>query len=528
MDAEIYERCLLRIGVFRQALGGSEEILGRLTRELREIAENLTLSPEERTARLQQLADNEVRAIQEQARLEVEQAKLFGLELPKCDEDMIRQASSFWLATPLLANLIARYLETVGVTNLPISFGQKRIITLQIGQDIRAKLLADFVPINQTGVVAKNWERWLKDNDPYLAFTLDQSAAEEHRELAFITPTHPLARQAARALEPTVRLFCSLTVNAEGLPAGRHPFAIYRWRKLGLREDFTFQPVCANPEIASCMLDLLENARSPDAKPSALAKHDEDTLEQTLYRHWLDARAIHIEAISQVAQARLASLRTTHTARLSVLADQRDCAWVGQEFSGDAREAPRIPTEILSSFRLPALRQDRLTEHRENAPSHESVLRERSIQPNLSEEMALARAYLRSLYGNGAGHMVCQCCHGRMPFEVKDQDYFEAIQCIRGLDRHIYENRLALCPTCAARYRHARQTSDTELRSRIVSHQAPDTAASVRIPVTLAGTEWNIHFVGKHWFDLKTLVADPAADGETAASYGLPTLLPFG
>jgi len=35
VDAEIYECCLLRIGVFRQALGGSEEILGRLTRELR-------------------------------------------------------------------------------------------------------------------------------------------------------------------------------------------------------------------------------------------------------------------------------------------------------------------------------------------------------------------------------------------------------------------------------------------------------------------------------------------------------------
>ncbi len=48
--------------------------------------------------------------------------------------------------------------------------------------------------------------------------TSPQSAADERRDLAFITPTHPLARQAARALEPTNPLFCSLTVNAEGLP----------------------------------------------------------------------------------------------------------------------------------------------------------------------------------------------------------------------------------------------------------------------------------------------------------------------
>jgi hypothetical protein len=37
----------------------------------------------------------------------------------------------------------------------------------------------------------------------------------------------------------------------------------------------------------------------------------------------------------------------------------------------------------------------------------------------------------------------------------------------------------------------------------IIAHQAPDTAGSVEIPVTLAGIEWNLHFVGKHWFDLK-------------------------
>lgn len=326
VDAEIYERCLLRIGVFRQALGGSEEILGRLTRELREIAENLTLSPEELASRLQQLSDNEVRAIQEQARLEEEQAKLFGLSLPKRDEDMIRHASSFWLAPPLLANLIARYLEAAGLTNLPAAFGQKRVITLQIGQEMREKLLADFLPLNQTGLTAKNWDRWLKGNDPYLAFTFDQSAADERRELAFITPTHPLARQAARSLEPTAPLFCTLTVNAGGLPTGHHPFAIYRWRKLGLREDFTFQPVCANAEVASRLLDLLENAQSPATEAKALTTSEEDALEQSHYRHWLDARALHIEAISQIAQARLASLKTTHAARLSVLEDQRDQA----------------------------------------------------------------------------------------------------------------------------------------------------------------------------------------------------------
>jgi len=138
--------------------------------------------------RLQQLSDNEIRAVQEQTRLEEEQAKLFGLSLPERDEDMIRRASSFWLIPTLLANLIARYLESVGVTNLTSAFGRKSIASLQIGQEIREKLLADFMPLNQTGATAKAWERWLKGNDPYLAFTFDQVAADERRALLSSLP----------------------------------------------------------------------------------------------------------------------------------------------------------------------------------------------------------------------------------------------------------------------------------------------------------------------------------------------------
>ncbi|HEX05400.1 MAG TPA: helicase, partial [Bacteroidetes bacterium] len=49
VDADIYERCLLRIGVFNNALGGSEEILGEISREIRNIAENFDLSDVERS-----------------------------------------------------------------------------------------------------------------------------------------------------------------------------------------------------------------------------------------------------------------------------------------------------------------------------------------------------------------------------------------------------------------------------------------------------------------------------------------------
>jgi len=46
IDAEVYDRCLSRIGVFQHANGGNEQILGDITKELHDIAESFSLSEE--------------------------------------------------------------------------------------------------------------------------------------------------------------------------------------------------------------------------------------------------------------------------------------------------------------------------------------------------------------------------------------------------------------------------------------------------------------------------------------------------
>lgn len=325
VDAEIYERCLLRIGVFRQALGGSEEILGRLTREIRDIAENIGLTPEEQAVRLQQVADNEIRIIQEQARLEEDQAKLFGLSPPQRDEDMVKQVSSFWLAPPMLTNLVQCYLERLEAIKPGRSIGRKEVTALKLGQEARNKLLTDFQALNLTGTVAQGWERWLKGSDPNLTLTFDPATASERRDIVFITPIHPLARQAAQAIEPTGPLVCNMSVVTTEVPPGRYPYAIYRWRKLGLKEDFEFQTVWAVPGLSSRMLHLLESAE-PDVTASSITVDEEKELEHVQYQLWNSARATHIEEVQEVARSRIASLKASHLARLGLLEEQRDAA----------------------------------------------------------------------------------------------------------------------------------------------------------------------------------------------------------
>lgn len=321
VDAEIYERCLWRIGVFQQSIGGNEEILGELTQEIQNIADDFNLTPEQQAARLQQLSDNDVRIMQEQAQLEQQQSQLFGLTQPKQDQDMVNQASSFWLSQTMLVNLIGRYLQQQSA-NIPASLGQKAVTTLQLGQDIRECLLKQFQSLKFSGEAAQQWRLWLKGNDPYLKITFDQETASDNREILFIAPTHPLAQQAALAVEPVTPLQSNLLAQTDAVRPGHYPYAIYRWQKKGIKEDFTFQPLSTDPRLTEAMLTILETAQALDNADLGISEQDETELEQHHYRLWLDARAAHIEQVRQHVDSRLNSLKTTHAARIAALRDQ--------------------------------------------------------------------------------------------------------------------------------------------------------------------------------------------------------------
>jgi len=200
----------------------------------------------------------------------------------------------------------------------------KKIATLRLAREVREALLTEFRDIEQSGATARAWERWLKSSDPYFTLTFDPATADERRDIAFITPTHPLVRQAAKRFGPTGAVGSVIAVQTNEVTAGRYPFAVYRWRKLGLKEDFAFQPICSDPHVASRLLDLLGTASTVDG--AGHTGDQEKQLESAHYAAWSQARADHIEQVTQVSAARLASLGLTHEARIALLEEQRDQA----------------------------------------------------------------------------------------------------------------------------------------------------------------------------------------------------------
>jgi len=325
VDADIYERCLVRIGVFNNALGGSEEILGEITREIRSIAEQFSLSDEERGLKFQQLADNKIRLIQEQEILEQRQLELFGIRLPEDQmKKDIEEASSFWLSPVSICKLVTLYLQRTCGREQDFILGEKPLKTLRLSQDARSILLRDFQQLPRQNTTAyREWENWLKGGNPHMLVTFESDCAMQHLEAAFIMPLHPLVKQAAMSFDTRQRVITILKVQANEIPAGRYEFAIYQWRFHGIREDLVLRPIASSEAVTAHLGRLLEKAVDATANdPGDGGSPVWDELDTQHYKLWSEARANHRQRTQELAEYRRESLSTSHRARLALLEEQ--------------------------------------------------------------------------------------------------------------------------------------------------------------------------------------------------------------
>ena len=134
-------------------------------------------------------------------------------------------------------------------------------------------------------------------------------------------------------------------------------------------------------------------------------------------------------------------------------------------------------------------------------------MRERSVVRRSPGQIDRGKEYLRQHCSNADGHVICQVCLLSMPFQIKGVDYFEAVEVIDRRKKDHHQNRLALCPVCAAKYHYARATDNAELLKLISLESVDETTATVTIPVTLADENSSITFSARHFIDLKAVLA---------------------
>ncbi|MBP3856863.1 MAG: DEAD/DEAH box helicase family protein [Ruminiclostridium sp.] len=319
VDADIYSRCLLRIGIFERSIGECEEVLGTIGNKIEQIVVSTALTDEERRRKLEQMADNEIRRMQELNKLEDEERALFGFDLSNYTAAKeIKDAESPWMSPANIQRLVERYLkDRLGDGQYII--GASELKQIRLSHEARKMLLDDFRKLsNIKSSLKRKWENYLKGSEPLHRITfISETASKEHRAF-FITPMHPLVKQAAKYYATSNVSYIHLDYYSDDLPEGSYPFSLYTWSYVGLNTMFKVVPVCENEIIASELIDILQEADTSNIH-KAIDKSIWAELEARHIALWQKEKETYIAGIQSTANYKLESISSSYRNRKRTL-----------------------------------------------------------------------------------------------------------------------------------------------------------------------------------------------------------------
>jgi len=310
IDEEIFERCLMRIGVFEQSIGDCSDILGSLAKSIQDIILDVSLTETERTAKLEQMADNEVRQVQEMRRLEDDAKQMFGVDISSFTDD-IDKADNPWLSPEAIKRLVSGYLEMRLGTDKPVMTDNKLKLTLAE----KSVLADDYNAISHTSSDAM-WAKYLRSSAPVCGIAFNQDAAKDIKTL-FLTPVHPLVRQAATFFSSDKHLTTVVEVSSSDIAPGTYPFQFYIWDYTGGRPRTQLLPICADAEVQRELSSIMQGAVSTEIKHDGadtewdkLAEHHLTLWQTEREKYQNDAEALcrfKIESLVKSVNARKSS-----------------------------------------------------------------------------------------------------------------------------------------------------------------------------------------------------------------------------
>ena len=252
IDADIYDRCLMRIGIFEQNIGDCAEILGNLADGIDKIVFDNSLSTEQRAEKLEKLAENEIRNMVEMQKLENESKELFGIDISDFTDSLDR-ADNQWLSAGAVRLLVESYFEK------RLNDGKKHLDgkLLRLSAEAKTVIKED---LNDIGIKEKVWNGFLRSSAQSCRIAFEQDEARNDPKAIFVNPTHPLARQAAKFFTSRGEMQIALSVSSADVPGGSYPFSLYSWEFTGDRPRIRLEPICENECIQNDFHNLLQSA----------------------------------------------------------------------------------------------------------------------------------------------------------------------------------------------------------------------------------------------------------------------------
>ncbi|MCQ1538289.1 hypothetical protein FTO68_04705 [Methanocalculus taiwanensis] len=337
----IFYRCFERLGIFADTLGDLEESLGTLTEELTQAAFNPSLTPEQLESKVSQLADNALRELEEQRRMEEEGKEIMSVDLLLQNEIQQIESENKFVTPEDLFSLIELYLEMrCANAKINVEGNMHSIVKIRLSKEDKGFLLEDIQKIKQNGKQYIEFKRWLDSSETSLSVTFNQEKALENRAIPFITPIHPLTKMATYYwTTDRTELVTSIEVQDTLYSSGTYQFAIYLWETVAERSELLLLPLVRdlrNNTVESTLSKQLFHLIKYGAQSSGSNHLTEEMIQQglnTLEEIAHDYRIEELEKIrvrnNQLIEQRLSKLTSYYERR--ILSTQDDLSRIANE-----------------------------------------------------------------------------------------------------------------------------------------------------------------------------------------------------
>lgn len=326
VEERIYFRCFDRLGIFSDTLGDLEEVLGDVMNTLDHASLDIRLSREQSEIVATQTADNALRRVEEQRRLEDEALLASDLVPQEGDVEQLRREGRY-IAPEDLFELLSLFLQHDRVNGRLAQDAQSpSIYRLRIPKDGRGNVINRLNNLGLRDRQTKSLRQWLdREGSETLLLTFDQATAVDQRQIEFITPVHPLIRLAVSELQDTnVPLTTSLTLKGDH--SGDYLGILELWESIAVRPEvriayFAWDLDNLEPaplSIIEAMPNLLRAGKSyPRTIPASIPLQQViDIANAAIIQEHTNAVSSLRERNAILIDRRMASLRAYYSRRL--------------------------------------------------------------------------------------------------------------------------------------------------------------------------------------------------------------------
>jgi SNF2 family DNA or RNA helicase len=307
IDEEIHERCLRRIGVFEQSIGDCSDILGNLAKSIQDIILDTSLTADECSVKLEQMADNEVRQVQEMRRLEDDEKQMFGLDISNFTDD-VEKADNPWLSSEAIRRLVAGYLEErLGSDKVRLTDNRLRLTIAE------KAILADDYKLLDASSSDSAWTTFLRSGTTVCGIAFSNDAAKDPKRL-LLTPVHPLVRQAAAYYASDNHFATTVEISSSVIAPGSYRFQFYIWDYTGGKPRTQLIPVCEDAEVGRELSAIMQSAVSTEIQ-SDNTESEWDKLAELHLALWQVERSKYQNEAEALCRYRIESLAKSVNAR---------------------------------------------------------------------------------------------------------------------------------------------------------------------------------------------------------------------